>query len=221
MDEKAFYRLKILVGGSAVYASQNDEMRVLERACRRADLPLAYTQGFNPRPLFSFGPARPTGFGSTDDIAEIAVKEEIEPAELKKELNQCLPEGFFVMSVLRINPEEFGKINAKVINAVTGVLVSNQFSLDEILRALNEAAKGYATFYFDSEEEGQFFMKFSEAITNGKIMETKEGRLLLADPGNFSRSAFRLDKLFLDRETSSPFADIIRGIYILRYELEG
>ena len=47
--------------GKIRFTSQRDVARMCERALRRASLPLAYTEGFSPRPQLSFGLALPTG----------------------------------------------------------------------------------------------------------------------------------------------------------------
>ena len=47
--------------GKIRFTSQRDVARMWERALRRAGLPLAYTEGFSPRPQLSFGLALPTG----------------------------------------------------------------------------------------------------------------------------------------------------------------
>ena len=46
--------------GKIRFTSQRDVARMWERALRRARLPLAYTEGFSPRPQISFGLALPT-----------------------------------------------------------------------------------------------------------------------------------------------------------------
>ena len=54
--------------GKIRFTSQRDVARMWERALRRAGLPLAYTEGFSPRPQLSFGLALPTGCESRGRI---------------------------------------------------------------------------------------------------------------------------------------------------------
>ena len=43
------------------FVSHLDILRLLQRAFRRAGVPLSYSQGFNPHPLLSFATALSTG----------------------------------------------------------------------------------------------------------------------------------------------------------------
>ena len=46
-------------------------MRLLSRSFRRADLPLAMTRGFSPKPRISFGPALGLGVPSLGELMDI------------------------------------------------------------------------------------------------------------------------------------------------------
>jgi len=85
--------------GRIRFTSQRDVARMWERALRRASLPLAYTEGFSPRPQLSFGLALPTGAESLAEYLDVALDPEraaeagIEAAALPPALNPLLPEG--------------------------------------------------------------------------------------------------------------------------------
>jgi len=85
--------------GRIRFTSQRDVARMWERALRRARLPLAYTEGFSPRPQLSFGLALPTGAESLAEYLDVALDPErareagIDPATLPAALNPLLPEG--------------------------------------------------------------------------------------------------------------------------------
>jgi radical SAM-linked protein len=68
-----------------------------ERALRRSRLPLAYSQGFVPHPLVSFGLALPTGCESLGEYLDLRLEPagpgEIPVAELPAALSALLPEG--------------------------------------------------------------------------------------------------------------------------------
>jgi len=69
--------------------------RMWERAFRRIALPLAYSQGFSPRPKVSFGLALPTGGESLGEYldVELAPGTSIELAPLPGRLGAALPQG--------------------------------------------------------------------------------------------------------------------------------
>jgi len=56
------------------YMSHLDNMRYIERAIRRANLPVAYSQGFNPTMKLSFGPPLPLGITSETELIEIILQ---------------------------------------------------------------------------------------------------------------------------------------------------
>ena len=85
--------------GKIRFTSQRDVARMWERALRRARLPLAYTEGFSPRPQLSFGLALPTGAESLAEYLDVALDPEraaeagVDVATLPATLNALLPDG--------------------------------------------------------------------------------------------------------------------------------
>ena len=57
--------------GKVRFTSHRDLARMWERAFRRVELPLAYTEGFSPRPKVSFGLALPTGHESLAEYLDL------------------------------------------------------------------------------------------------------------------------------------------------------
>ncbi len=93
-------RITYSKGEEIKFVSHLDHMRVLERAIRRADLPVAYSQGFNPRMKISFK-TRALKVGETSDAcqADITFVEEVSPSTVLFELNNTLPKGLLILSV--------------------------------------------------------------------------------------------------------------------------
>ena len=58
-------RVKFGRGRKLKYISHLDLMRLWERGLRRAGVPVAYSEGFNPRPRLSF--ASPLAVGTTSE----------------------------------------------------------------------------------------------------------------------------------------------------------
>lgn len=92
--------------GKIRFTSQRDVARMWERALRRARLPLAYTEGFSPRPQLSFGLALPTGAESLAEYLDVAldpiraVEQGINVTTLPGVLNALLPEGLEIEEAL-------------------------------------------------------------------------------------------------------------------------
>lgn len=85
--------------GRARFASHRDIGRALERALRRAGIPMAFTSGFSPHPRISYAGASPTGAASESEYLELGLAEVVDPEQLRRLLNQALPEGLEVVGV--------------------------------------------------------------------------------------------------------------------------
>lgn len=101
-------RLRFAKLGKIRFISHRDVARIWERALRRAELPVAYTEGFSPRPKLSFGLALPTGHESLGeyldvDLASVAGPS-IDVVELPARLDPCLPVGLDAQGAAVIEP---------------------------------------------------------------------------------------------------------------------
>jgi radical SAM-linked protein len=92
-------RLRFSKRGKIRFTSHRDVARMWERALRRSGLPVAYSQGFVPHPLVSFGLALPTGCESDGEYLDVRLGTrpgEAPVAQLPAALTALLPEGIEV-----------------------------------------------------------------------------------------------------------------------------
>lgn len=82
--------------GRAAWCSHLDTMRTIQRALNRADIPIRYSEGFNPHALISILMPLSVGTESLCQIADIRVREDVDIAALPGRLTAALPEGFEV-----------------------------------------------------------------------------------------------------------------------------
>ncbi|UWG96896.1 TIGR03936 family radical SAM-associated protein [Dehalobacter sp. DCM] len=68
-------RLAYTKKGEARYIAHLDLTRVLDRALRRAEIPVAFSEGFNPHPKIAFGPPLPVGVEGEQEYVDISLKE--------------------------------------------------------------------------------------------------------------------------------------------------
>ncbi len=96
--------------GKIRFTSQRDVARMWERALRRARLPLAYTEGFSPRPRLSFGLALPTGCESEAEYLDVVLDadragpEGVAVTSLPAVLTPLLPDGIVVREAAPLTP---------------------------------------------------------------------------------------------------------------------
>ena len=95
-------RLRYTKLGKVRWISHRDVARALERAFRVAALPLAFTEGFSPRPKVSFGLALSTGHESEAEYVDLVFAREVELAALPQQLTAALPEGIAVTGVVAL-----------------------------------------------------------------------------------------------------------------------
>jgi len=97
-------RIRYAKRGRLRFSSTRDFSRALERALRRAGVPMAFSAGFHPHPLISYANAAPTGTASEAEYFEIRVTERVDPASLREALDEALPEGLDVVEVVEAGP---------------------------------------------------------------------------------------------------------------------
>ena len=105
----ARYRMRYTKTGRARFASHRDFQRALERALHRADVPMAYSAGFNPHPKVSYANAAPTGAASYAEYVEIGVMREFDPEWLREHLSAALPNGFEIADVVVAQTPNFAE----------------------------------------------------------------------------------------------------------------
>ena len=92
-------RITFTKQGALRYIGHLDLHRLWERAMRRADLPLSYSQGFHPQPKISLAAALPLGFSSRAEVLDVRLNEEIKVEEISTRLRDNLPPDIKVTDV--------------------------------------------------------------------------------------------------------------------------
>lgn len=94
MTKATKVRLRFAKRGELRLVSHHDLMRCLERMLRRAAIPVATTQGFNPRPKMTFALALGLGIEACAEVVDLELSEPVDPAELLADLTAVAPRGF-------------------------------------------------------------------------------------------------------------------------------
>lgn len=99
-------RIRYAKRGRLRFTSHRDVARMLERALRRARVPMAFSAGFSPHPKLSYAGAAPTGVASEAEYFEIALAERRDPVEVRAALDAALPAGIDILEVVEGVPGE-------------------------------------------------------------------------------------------------------------------
>jgi len=97
--------VRFRIAGALRFLSHAETSRVFQRACARAEVPVKYSEGFNPHPKLSLPLPRPVGVESDDELLVIRLSEEPQDAggtyeaRVRQTLQAVLPAGIDVAGV--------------------------------------------------------------------------------------------------------------------------
>ncbi|KUK65728.1 MAG: hypothetical protein XD84_0164 [Desulfotomaculum sp. 46_80] len=175
------YRMLYSKDGPARFISHLDLVRTFERVIRRADIPAAFSMGFNPHSIFSFAAPLQVGIGGESEYLDILLKNEVPPEELYTSIGSVLPEGLCLKEVWRA-PDDSPALMSLVEWAEYKVKVE----LEKQLSA------GGLEGYIDS------FLKQPGIVVRRKV---KKGRVKNVDirPGIYDLGGFIKDNILILR----------------------
>ena len=125
------------------WISHLDLVRVLERAVRRAEIPVSHSEGFNPRPRMSFYSQLSVGVTGEDEPMTIELTEQVKPEDIIQKLNDALPAGLKIRSAVEIEGRKgpairggdyligiSGDLNGKLDSAVDALMQSTNLVVE-------------------------------------------------------------------------------------------
>lgn len=115
-------RLQITKSDEIRYVSHLDLAGTMERAVRRAKLPAAYSEGFNPHMKLAFASALAVGVTSEAEYLDIELTEEISIAQIEARLKPQLPAGITLKAAKYV--EQRSKALMAVVNLATYEVVA-------------------------------------------------------------------------------------------------
>jgi radical SAM-linked protein len=128
-------RITFAKQGALRYTGHLDLHKIWERAMRRADLPLAYSQGFHPLPKIQLAAALPLGFSSRCELVDIKIEIEPEVSTLPEQIQAAVPAGLKILKVEEID-EKSPPLQTQVTSAEYEVTLFDEVDLPELARRL-------------------------------------------------------------------------------------
>lgn len=126
-------RITFTKQGALRYIGHLDLHRLWERAMRRADLPLSYSQGFHPQPKISLAAALPLGFSSRAEVLDVRLNEEIKVEEISTRLRDSLPPDIKVTDVKTVE-ESLPALQTLTLSAAYDVHLTEPVDGSELKR---------------------------------------------------------------------------------------
>lgn len=131
-------RITFTKQGALRYTGHLDLHRLWERAARRAELPLAYSQGFHPQPKMAIAAALPLGFSSRCEVIDMRLEHDISLDGLSEKLQQTLPTGIRVANVESVD-EKLPALQTQVASAEYEVHLTEPVDGSELKRRMDSA----------------------------------------------------------------------------------
>lgn len=124
-------RVTFIKQGALRYTGHLDLHKLWERAARRAELPLAYSQGFHPQPKMNMAAALPLGFSSRCEVMDMRLEHDISLEDLPTRLNATLPSGLQVVGVEQVD-ERAPALQTQVASAEYEVTLKDPLDLSDV-----------------------------------------------------------------------------------------
>jgi radical SAM family uncharacterized protein/radical SAM-linked protein len=113
--EKSVRRIRLVFSkiGDMRFIGHLETVRAIERACRRAGIPLAFSGGFSPKPKITFALSLPAGVEGSNELMDLELSESLSAVEVLERINRHLPEGLLFLRAWKV-PVEGGALNGRV-----------------------------------------------------------------------------------------------------------
>ena len=136
-------RITFVKQGALRYTGHLDLHKLWERAARRAQLPLAYSQGFHPQPKMNMAAALPLGFSSRCEVMDIRLEHDISLEDLPTRLNGTLPSGLQVVGIQQVDERE-PALQTQVASAEYEVTLTEDVNGSELEHKLHSVIESTA-----------------------------------------------------------------------------
>jgi radical SAM-linked protein len=137
-------------------------------------LPLAYSQGYNPRPRINIGAALPLGYTSECEITDVWLEQNLDPGEILASLQAASPPGISFISARRIGGKEpslQSQIRSAEYEVRSDVLAEQTDIQERVLKTLDADQ-------LPSERRGKAY-DLRPLIEELQLVEDREGHPIL------------------------------------------
>lgn len=121
-------RIKFAKEGMMKFIGHLDIMRYFQKAIRRAELPIAYSEGFSPHMILSFAAPLGVGITSLGEYFDMELTREMPTEEIRRRLDQEMVEGMRVLSARRVPDGKTSKAMSLVAAADYRILFREDVS---------------------------------------------------------------------------------------------
>ena len=181
-------RFAYAVEGPVKFLSHLDLLKLFSKSVKRANIPVAYSEGYNPHPKIAFGPPRGVGIAGLQEYCDIKLAREMAVADFIKQLNQALPKGIQVLSAR--------ELQGKVLPLMAAIQVVEYQAVlpNDLAEDLEQRVSWF-------EQQAEVFYLRKRPKKKDKLVNVRESVLFLQ--GQKAEEAYRLTMRLAFAETGS------------------
>ncbi|MCQ2361788.1 MAG: TIGR03936 family radical SAM-associated protein [Acidaminococcaceae bacterium] len=203
-------RLQITKDPEIRFVSHLDYLRAIERSLRRSELPVAYSEGFNPHIKFSLASALGVGIVSYAEFVEIEMAEPVEPEQAVLSLRSSLPRGIRILAADAVANNENALMAEATLFDYRVTLQSIADHLDEKITKFNSSQTLLFKKSAPKRREGfkevdvkKYVDKVNYEVTGNKVILTFSIK-------NFNEGSFKAVDVLKVLELNTENADVER-----------
>ena len=110
-------RVKFAKEGAMKFIGHLDIMRYFQKAVKRANLDVAFSEGFSPHMIMSFASPLGVGITSTGEYFDMELKSATSSSDMVKRLNDAMAEGMKILSIRQVEDGKASKAMSLVAAA--------------------------------------------------------------------------------------------------------
>ena len=123
------YYIEFKKTGNIKYISHLDMQRLFKRAFKRADIPIEYSQGYNPHPKMGFAQPLSLGYTASQEYIEFFTTDSINTEAALSAFKDTMPKGIEIVCLKEMNTEV-----KSLASLVIGAVYSIELPISYILR---------------------------------------------------------------------------------------
>jgi len=191
------------------FLSHLDLARTMERALRRAEIPLAFSEGFNPHPRISFASALAVGITGDSEYLDVELRQPMEVEEIKKRIKSAMPKALDLVDVREI-PQRSKSLTAlinlaeysftvkakdsepeKIQAGIDQVLAAKELWLEprnkdgKKVKSAKEVRGLIRNIYLERVNDDTYMVKMALAMNNTGQLRPQEVWQMIAELGGF------------------------------------
>lgn len=177
------YVIKYSRGEEVKYISHLDFVRFIHRVIRRANLPMEFSQGFNPHPIMTVAMPLSVGVTASGELMKIGFDGDFSEEYIKDTLNENMPRGFEIKDVKKDNKYDFSKLDRA--EYIVNIETDSQIDIDKFLEnpelkvmkksksGIKEADIRPYIYKIEETEKGDGYITLKMCIAAGNLYNLK------------------------------------------------